>query len=291
MRYRFTARVKKAYSVKLLCQLLGVSRSGFYDFLRREKGDPHPEHEEKLEMVKKLAEASEHTYGSRRMSRALRLLGYDVGRHQACSLMREAGVWVRYRRRYRVTTNSNHRQPVFENRLERDFSVDAPDHVWAGDITYVWTTQGWLYLAVVIDLYSRKVVGWSMGRRLTSSLVCDALQMAMWRRRPPERQLIHHSDRGVQYASRPFRKLLKTHGIEGSMSRKGDCWDNAVVESFFGTLKCERVHWRSYQTREEARADIVEYITMFYNSRRLHSYLGYQSPDDFERNGQMADAA
>lgn len=292
MRYRFIARVKKAYSVKLLCQLLGVSRSGFYDFLRREKRDPDPEHEEKLEMVKKLAEASAHTYGSRRMSRALWLLGYDVGRHQACSLMREAGVWVRYRRRYRVvTTNSNHRQPVFENRLERDFSVDAPDHVYAGDITYVWTQEGWLYLAVVIDLYSRKVVGWSMGRRLTSSLVCDALQMAMWRRRPPKGQLIHHSDRGVQYASRPFRKLLKTHGIEGSMSRKGDCWDNAVVESFFGTLKSERVHWRSYQTREEARADIVEYITMFYNSRRLHSYLGYQSPDEFERNGQMADAA
>ena len=166
-----------------------------------------------------------------------------------------------------------------------------PDHVYAGDITYVWTQQGWLYLAVVIDLYSRKVVGWSMGRRLKSALVCDALQMALWRRRPPKGQLIHHSDRGVQYASHAFRRLLKAHGIEGSMSRKGDCWDNAVVESFFGSLKSERVHWRSYQSREEARADIVEYITMFYNSRRLHSYLGYQSPDEFERNGQLANAA
>jgi putative transposase len=272
--------------------MMGVSRNGFYDYLRRQQRDPDPEHEAKLGWVKDLAEASDHTYGSRRMAEALRALGYGgTGRYQARSLMREAGVWVRYRRRYRATTNSDHRQPVFENRLERAFAVDAPDHVYAGDITYVWTQQGWLYLAVVIDLYSRKVVGWSTGRRLKSALVCDALQMALWRRRPPKGQLIHHSDRGVQYASHAFRRLLKAHGIEGSMSRKGDCWDNAVVESFFGSLKSERVHWRSYQTREQARADIVEYITMFYNSRRLHSYLGYQSPDEFERNGQLANAA
>jgi putative transposase len=277
--------------VKRLCRLLGVSRGGFYDYLRRQERDPDPEHEEKRGWVKDLAEASDHTYGSRRMARALQALGYPVGRHQARSLMREAGAWVRYRRRYRATTNSNHRQPVFDNRLGRDFSADAQDQVWAGDITYVWTQQGWLYLAVVIDLYSRKVVGWSMGRRLSSTLVCDALQMALWSRRPPKGQLIHHSDRGVQYASHAFRRLLKAHGIEGSMSRKGDCWDNAVVESFFGSLKSERIHWRSYQSREEARADIVEYITMFYNSHRLHSYLGYQSPDQFETNGRLADAA
>jgi transposase InsO family protein len=275
----------------MLCRVLGVSRSGFYDYLRRQSRDPDPEHEEKLELVKQIAEASNYTYGSRRMAKALCALGYRVGRQQARSLMREAGVWVRYRRRYRATTNSNHRQAVFENRLERNFEVEAPDHVYAGDITYVWTQQGWLYLAVVIDLYSRKVVGWSMGRRLSATLVCEALQMALWRRRPPKGQLIHHSDRGVQYASEAFGKLLKTHGIAGSMSRKGDCWDNAVVESFFGTLKSELVHWRSYQSHEEARADIVEYITMFYNSHRLHSYLGYQSPDQFERNGRLAIAA
>ena len=283
--------MKKAYPVKRLCRLMGVSRSGFYGYLRRGDRQPDPEHEEKLEWVKDLAKASDHTYGSRRMAKALRALGYQVGRYQARSLMQKAGVWVRYRRRYRSTTNSNHRQPVFENRLSRNFTVDAPDHVYAGDITYLWTQQGWLYLAVVIDLYSRKVVGWSMRRRLTSTLVCDALQTALWGRRPPKGQLIHHSDRGVQYASRAFRKLLNSHGINGSMSRKGDCWDNAVVESFFGSLKSERVHWRNYQSREEARADIVEYITMFYNSKRLHSYLDYQSPDDFERNGQLANAA
>ena len=275
----------------MLCRVLGVSRSGFYDYLRRQERDPDPERAEMLEWVKDIAEASDHTYGSRRMAKALRALGYRVGRHQARSLMREAGVWVRYRRRYRVTTESNHRKAVFPNRLERDFAPSAPNRVWAGDITYVWTGEGWLYLAVVIDLYSRKVVGWSLGPRLNSTLVCEALLMALWLRRPAKGQLIFHSDRGVQYASDAFRRLLKAHGVAGSMSRKGDCWDNAVVESFFGTLKSERIHWRSYQTREQARADIVEYITMFYNSRRLHSYLGYQSPDQFERNGQLANAA
>ena len=277
--------------MKLLCRVLGVTRSGFYAYLRRQERGPDPDHEEMLEWVKDIAESSGHTYGSRRMAKALQALSFPVGRHQARSLMREAGVWVRYRRRYRVTTNSDHRQPVFPNRLERDFRTDAVDQVWAGDITYLWTQEGWVYLAVVIDLYSRKVVGWSMGTRLTSTLVCDALQMALWHRRPPKGQLIHHSDRGVQYASKAFRKLLKRHGLSGSMSRKGDCWDNAVVESFFGSLKSERVVWRNYQTRQEARADIVEYITMFYNSHRLHSYLGYQSPDHFERTGQVAKAA
>lgn len=277
--------------MKMLCRMMGVSRSGYYEWYGRLDKQPDPEREEKLEWVKDLSETSDHTYGSRRMAEALKALGYPTGRHQARNLMREANVWVRYRRRYRVTTNSNHRQAVFENRLKRNFAVSKPDQVWAGDITYVWTQEGWLYLAVVIDLYSRKVVGWSMGRRINSALVCDALKMALWRRRPPKGQLIHHSDRGVQYASKAFRKLLKQHGIEGSTSRKGDCWDNAVVESFFGTLKSERVHWRSYQSRIEARADIVDYITMFYNSHRLHSYLGYQSPDQFERNGQLANVS
>ena len=274
--------------MSLLCRLMGVSRGGFYDYLARQQREPDPEREEKLGWVKEIAEGSDHTYGSRRMARGLRALGYPVGRHQARGLMRAAGVWVRYRRRYRVTTNSNHRHPVFPNRLERDFTARAPNQVWASDISYLWTREGWLYLAVVMDLYSRKVVGWSLGRRLTSGLVCDALVMALWCRRPKKGQLIHHSDQGVQYASQAFRRLLKIHRITGSMSRKGDCWDNAVVESFFGSLKSERVHWKNYQSREEARRDVVEYITMFYNSHRLHSYLGYQCPNDFEKNGRLA---
>jgi putative transposase len=210
LRFQFIAQEKKAYPVTLLCRMLGVNRSGFYDYLRRQKRDPELERKKMLEWVKDIAEASDHTYGSRRMAKALRALGYPVGRHHARSLMREAGVWVRYRRRYRATTDSNHRQPVFENRLERNFEVDAADHVYAGDITYVWTQEGWLYLAVVIDLYSRKVVGWSMGRRLTSTLVCDALRMAPWGRQPPKGQLIHHSDRGVQYASDAFGRLRRS---------------------------------------------------------------------------------
>jgi len=285
------AQEKKAYSVSLLCRVMGVSRSGYYGWERRRDRQPNPEHEEKLSWVKDLAVASKYSYGARRIAKALKVLGYPVGRQQAASLMREAGVRARYKRRYRVTTDSNHKQPVFPNRLERDFQPVAANHVWAGDITYIWTLEGWLYLAVVIDLYSRKVVGWAMGKRLASSLVTDALLMALWSRRPAKGQLIHHSDRGVQYASRAFRKLLKDNGIKGSMSRKGDCWDNAVVESFFGRLKSEQVQWHSYQTREDARQDIVEYITMFYNSHRLHSYLGYQSPDQFERNSTLAEAA
>jgi len=277
--------------VKLLCRLLGVSRGGFYAYLRRRERGPNPERQEKLACVRRLAEASDHTYGSRRMAKGLHALRYPVGRYQARGLMREAGIWVCYRRRYRVTTDSRHAHPVFPNRLARDFQVLAPNRVWDSDMTYVWTREGGLYLAVVIDLYARKVVGWSMGRRLTASLACDALRMALWRRRPKPGQLIHHSDRGVQYASRAFRRLLKAYGIEGSMSRKGDCWDNAVVESFFGSLKSERIYWRRYQTRDEARRDIIDYIVMFYNSHRLHSYLGYQSPNDFEKNGQLANVA
>jgi len=168
--------------------------------------------------------------------------------------------------------------------------MERPNQGWAGDISDLWTHEGWIYLAVVIDLYSRKVVGWSVSHRINSRLACDALQMAIWTRRPEE-GVIFHSDRGVQYGGHEFRRLLKANGILGSMSRKGDCWDNSVVESFFGKLKSERVHWRNYQTRSEARADVVEYITMRYNSLRVHSYLGYLSPDEFERRGQLAQAA
>ena len=188
---------------------------------------------------------------------------------------------VRRRRKYKVTTNSNHQQPVFDNVLSRDFDAQKPDQAYVSDITYIWTQEGWLYLAVVIDLFSRKVVGWSMSSRMSAQLVCDALTMALWQRKP-KAGLIHHSDRGSQYASRQFRQLLAQYKVTGSMSRKGDCWDNAVVESFFGTLKQERVQWRHYQSRHEAQQDILQYITMFYNSQRMHSYLDYKSPNQYE---------
>ena len=239
-----------------------------------------------IEWVQKIADASDFTYGVRRMKRALNSLGYPVGKQRTRALMKEADVSVRRRRKYKVTTNSNHQQPVFDNVLSRDFDAQKPDQAYVSDITYIWTQEGWLYLAVVIDLFSRKVVGWSMSSRMNAQLVCDALTMALWQRKP-KAGLIHHSDRGSQYASRQFRQLLAQYKVTGSMSRKGDCWDNAVVESFFGTLKQERVQWRHYQSRHEAQQDILQYITMFYNSQRMHSYLDYKSPNQYEAD--MAD--
>jgi len=244
-----------------------------------------------LEWVRRVDDASGHTYGSRRMKRALNYLGYPVSRNKARNLMREAEVQVRHRKKFKVTTNSNHKQPVYDNLLQRQFDVPQPDQVYAADVTYVWTQEGWLYLAVVIDLCLRKVVGWSMSSRMKSQLVCDALKMATWQRRP-KAGLIHHSDRGSQYASKAFRKLLRINGFKGSMSRKGDCWDNAVVESFFGSLKQERVQWRNYQTRYEAQQDILQYISSWYNPYRLHSTLSYVSPNDYEKRLlEMKDAA
>ena len=215
------------------------------------------------------------------MKKALNALGYPVGRSKARKLMKEADVQVKYRKKYKVTTDSNHKQPLFENVLDRQFDVDGPNQAYVGDITYLWTQEGWLYLAVVIDLYSRKVVGWSMGSRMKAQLVCDALTMAIWQRRPSA-GLVVHSDRGSQYASKAYRRLLKAHGFIGSMSRKGNCWDNAVAESFFGSLKGERVQWKYYQTRKEAQQDVLNYLSMFYNSHRLHSYLSYKSPNQYE---------
>ena len=281
MKYVFIAQHKKTWPVDLMCRLLGVTRSGFYGYQRRGGGKIDYYHLELLEAVKDIAKATEDSYGSRRMKEALNILSYPVSREKSRKLMKEADVQVKRRKKYKATTNSNHKQPVYENVLDRQFDVDRPDQAYVGDITYIWTQEGWLYLAVIIDLFSRKVVGWSMGSRMKAQLVCDALRMAIWQRRPGA-GLIVHSDRGSQYASKDYRRLLKAHGFVGSMSRKGDCWDNAVAESFFGSLKQERVHWRNYQTRIDAQQDILNYISMFYNSYRLHSYLGYVSPNQYE---------
>ena len=282
MKYLFVTQHKKTWPIDLMCRVLGVSRQGYYHYRRNiEAKLADSEHQEMLEWMKDIAIASKYSYGRRRMEKAMNVLGFPISRTKTVNLMKEAGIQVRHKKKFKVTTNSNHKLPLFENLLERQFDVKQPNQVFASDITYVWTQEGWLYLAVVIDLYSRKVVGWSMSSRMTAQLVCDALTMAIWLRRP-KAGLIHHSDRGSQYASKAFRRLLKAHGIKGSMSRKGDCWDNAVVESFFGSLKQERVHWRHYQTRYEAQQDILDYISMFYNSYRLHSYLDYRSPNQYE---------
>ena len=282
MKYLFVTQHKKTWPIDLMCRVLGVSRQGYYHYRRNvESKLADSEHQEMLVWIKDIAVACTYSYGRRRMKKAMNALGFPISRTKTVNLMKEAGIEVRHKKKFKVTTNSNHKLPLFDNLLERQFDVEQPNQVFASDITYVWTQEGWLYLAVVIDLYSRKVVGWSMSSRMTAQLVCDALTMAIWLRRP-KAGLIHHSDRGSQYASHAFRRLLKAHGILGSMSRKGNCWDNAVVESFFGSLKQERVHWRHYQTRYEAQQDILDYISMFYNSYRLHSYLGYKSPNQYE---------
>jgi len=282
VKYSFITQHKNTYPISLQCQVLGVSRSGYYNYQSNQANRADDsEHQEMLKWVKDIAESSKYSYGSRRMKKALNALGYPVSRNKARKLMREAEVQVRHRKKFKVTTNSNHKQPVFDNLLNRQFDVAQTDQAYVADVTYIWTQEGWLYLAVVIDLCSRKAVGWSMSSRMKAQLVCDAMRMTIWQRRPMA-GLIHHSDRGSQYASKAFRRLLKSNGFKGSMSRKGNCWDNAVAESFFGSLKQERVQWRSYQTRYEAQQDVLDYITMFYNSHRLHSYLGYTSPNEFE---------
>ena len=266
-----------------MCRLLEVNRNSYYSYQKRQLSKTvDSDHQQMLYWVKRVAESSDYSYGSRRMKEALGALGYPVSRNKARKLMKEANVKVRTKKRYKATTDSNHKQPVFDNLLNREFAVEQKNQAYVSDITYIWTQEGWLYLAVVIDLYSRKIVGWSMSSRMKAKMVCDALKMAIWQR-CPSAGLIHHSDRGVQYASLEFRQLLDVNDFKGSMSRKGNCWDNAVAESFFGSLKQERVQWRSYQTRYEAQQDILEYISMFYNSQRLHSYLDYKSPNQYEK--------
>ncbi len=225
MKYSFITRHKNTWPISLQCRVLGVNRSGYYHYQVKMANRPDDsEHQEMIDWVKDIAESSKYSYGSRRMKKALNALGYPVSRNKARKLMREADVRARQRRKFKVTTNSNHKHPVFDNLLKRQFNVPQTDQVYASDVTYIWTQEGWLYLAVVIDLCSRQVVGWSMSSRMKAQLVCDALKMAIWRRRP-QAGLIHHSDRGSQYASKAFRRLLKAHGFKGSMSRKGDCWD------------------------------------------------------------------
>lgn len=269
----------RAYPVTVMCRLLGVSRSGFYRFMSRPE---RPGVDPALAAAFRAAfAASRGTYGSRRMAMELRSRGHAIGRHLARSLMRLYGLRAAPAPRFRATTDSRHSMRIMPNALGRSFAVDGPNLVWVADITHVWTREGWLYVAVLIDLYSRRVVGWAIGRSMKVDLAKAALAMAIGRRRPRP-GLVHHSDRGSQYASDAYRRELDRNGIECSMSRKGDCWDNAVAERFFRSLKGERLNRGTYRTRDEARRDIIDCIEMFYNSQRLHSYLGYTSPNRFE---------
>jgi transposase InsO family protein len=259
-----------------------INRSGYYRYLKRNVSAKSGEEENIFVELRALHKKSDRSYGSRRMAKGLQIKGYNVGRYRARNLMRKANIECKQRRRFRVTTKNNHAFPIAENVLNRHFTVTVPNCVWVADITYLWTNEGWLYLSVVLDLFSRRVVGWSLASHMREKLVHDALLMAIGRRMPDDK-LMHHSDRGCQYASKDYRDLLKQQGITMSMSRKGNCWDNAVMERFFGSLKSERTDNKVYITREQARADVIDYIEMFYNSQRLHSTLGYLSPMQYEK--------
>jgi putative transposase len=268
-----------------MCEVLEVSRSGFYAWRSRPESERSKHHRELVGEIRAIhADYNMKTYGSPRVHKELVARGKTCSENTVAELMRAHGLAARTRRKYRVTTDSGHSLPLAENVLNREFEQDAPDRVWLGDITYLWTREGWLYLAAVLDVHSRKIVGWSMSHRMQASLVMDALRMALGRRCPDQAaSLLHHSDRGSQYASQAFQDLLREHNITCSMSRKANCWDNAMMESFFATLKKERTHHEFYPTREAARQSVFEYIELFYNPRRRHSALGYLSPEQFEQ--------
>jgi putative transposase len=270
------------WPLSVLCSVLGVARSGFYAWRKRSVSRRRQRQEQLVEAMREIhGQRHKRSYGSPRMQRELVGQGHRVSENTVARLMRQSGLRAATARKFRHTTDSNHRLPVAQNVLDRQFEARGPNEKWVSDITYVWTDEGWLYLAAVEDLYSRKVVGWSLGERLTSELVNEALRMAIGRQLPMV-DLLAHSDRGSQYASGSYQRLLASRGITCSMSRKGNCWDNAPMESFFATLKKELVHQERYATREEARQSLFEYIEVFYNRVRRHSAIGYQSPTRFE---------
>ncbi len=285
MRFAFIDVEKASYPMRILCRVLQVSRSGYYAWRVRKPSARDLEDERLRPKVVEAFKTGRGTYGSPRVRDELVDQGFEIGRKRVARLMREMGLQGVSPRKFRVTTNSDHDHPIAENVLDRNFEASGPNEKWATDITYIWTAEGWLYLAVVMDLYSRRIVGWSTADHLETGLCLDALQRALSHRTDVE-GLIHHSDRGVQYASDRYREALEAQRIECSMSRRANCWDNAVAESFFGTLKTELIYRRPWLTRQEARNAIGEYIEIFYNRIRRHTTIGGMSPAKFEEMAQ-----
>ena len=282
MKFRFIDQAKEEFPAHRLCKVLGVSQSGYFAWKDRPASHRQREDMVMLAHVRSAYALSHETYGSPRMTRELRDSGFAIGRRRTARLMRENGLYARQKRRFKRTTDSQHAFPVAPNIIDQDFAATAPDQKWGVDISYVWTREGWLYLSVVIDLFSRRVVGWAVGDRLHRELAINALRKAIVMRRPKP-GLIHHSDRGSQYCSIDYQALLRSNEIVISMSGKGNCYDNAMVETFFKTLKSE-LFWRTaYQTRNQAEIAIARYIDGFYNPVRRHSALDYLSPAQFER--------
>jgi len=287
MRYQFVRDHMGQFPVQRMCLVLGVSASAYYAWRGRPESRRVREDRRLLVEIKAIHLAKREVYGSPRIHAELKARGLRLGEKRVSRLMRAGGIQAKQKRKFKATTDSRHSHPVAPNLLERDFEASTPNQKWVADITYIPTREGWLYLAAILDLYSRYVVGWSMAGRMNRRLVLDALDMAVGRRRPGP-GLLHHSDRGSQYACSDYQEALTAHGMLCSMSRKGNCWDNAPMESFFHTLKTEMIHHRDYQTRREAKADIFEYIEVFYNRGRRHSILGYLTPAEYEMSKTAA---
>jgi putative transposase len=281
MRFALVHAEKAEFAVAAMCRLFGVSRQGYYAYVRSLESPRLRSQLDLQERIRAIHAEADGTYGSPRVLRELRRQGAHVGKRRVEATMRALGLCGARPRNHRVTTRPNPAHPVEGNHLARDFTASRPNERWVTDITYIWTREGWAYLAAIIDLYSRAVVGWSLGTRLSTDLPLAALDAAL-RRRAPQADLMHHSDRGCQYTSAEYRRVLRAAGITVSMSRRGNCWDNAVAESFFATLKTELVHRRTWASRIDLRAALFEYIEVFYNRRRLHSSIGYKTPSEVE---------
>jgi len=275
------------FSLEPMCRALQVSSSGYHSWRRRPLSERRKDELRLVELIEKIHHRSNETYGSPRIHAVLTRDGETCSQDRVARLMRKHCIRAKTKKKFKATTNSKHKFPVADNVLDRNFNPEKPNQAWAGDITYLWTREGWLYLAVVIDLFSRKVVGWAMEPTLSRELAMRALRMAISARQP-QIGLLSHSDQGVQYASNDYQSLQKLYGIVSSMSRRGNCWDNSVVESFFGTLKQEHVFFCDYETRDDARRSVFEWIEGWYNRERLHSTLGNKSPEEYEREMKVA---
>jgi transposase InsO family protein len=283
MKFAFIEAHRRSFPVQSMCKVLQVSRSGYYAWRKRPVSKREMANQVLVKQIQTVYEESFETYGSPRIYEELKAQGIRCSENRVARLMRWHGIQAKQTKRFKVTTKANRQHPVAPNLLRQQFTASQPDEKWLADISYIDTREGWLYLAAVMDLFSRRIVGWAMASRMTKQLVIAALKMALRQRRPPE-GLLHHSDQGSQYTGTDYQQLLHEHKIQVSMNSVGNYYDNAPMESFFGTLKQELVHNRSYQTRAEARTDIFYYLEAFYNRRRRHSSLDYLSPDDFERD-------
>jgi len=281
VKYGFIKKHQDRFCVMLMCDILEVGRSGYYDWLKAKPGNRTIANGILDNNIKSIYYEHKMRYGAPRITKALKAMNQPCSRNRVARRMEILGLKAIAKRKFKVTTDSEHNKPIYDNVLNRDFNTTAINQKWCSDISYVKTNEGWLYLAVVIDLYSRAVIGWSMDKTMNKDLVCNALSMALFKRKFPQKVIVH-SDRGSQYCSYKYRQLLKQHNLVGSMSRKGNCWDNAIAESFFHTLKVELIYECRYSTREMAKHSIFQYIEQYYNRKRMHSAIDYRTPNEVE---------